>query len=143
MTTPVTAQGPGLQGTSAQQGYPPGFPIPLGIEQYFGQPQQSGSPQLYGGFPQQYGSPQYGFPQQSQFGGQQGPVQQIVQSLVSQLLPVAHQVILPQVLATAMQQIPLQLQQLGAQQVAWQLGQQMGWQQPQFAQQGRAYPGGF
>jgi hypothetical protein len=142
MTTPVTAQGPGLQGMSTQQGTTPSFPPPLGIEQYFGQPQQFGSPQLYGGFPQQFGSPQYGFPHQSQFAGQQGPVQQIVQSLVSQLLPIAHQVILPQVLATAMQQIPLHLQQLVTQQVAWQLGQQMSWQQPS-GQQGRPFPGIF
>jgi hypothetical protein len=45
-----------------------------------------------------------------------------------------------------MQQIPIHLQQLVAQQAAWQLGQQQGWQQPQFAQQGPfgyPYPGSF
>src|SRR6266480_2954899 len=91
MTTPVTAQGPAVQGISMQQ---QGFPPPLGIEQYLGQPQQfGGSPQQYGGSPQQsYMQPQ--FP-----GQQQLPVQQIVTSLVSQLLPIAQQVILPQVVA--------------------------------------------
>lgn len=130
MTTPVTAQGSAAQGMSPQQhGYTPGFPPPLGLEQYLGQPQQ------YAGFPQ---------------------IQQIVQSLVSQLLPVAQQIILPQVVATAAQQIPVHLQQLVAQQVTWQLAQQggwqqpypgqMGWLQPQFAQQGQfghSYPGSF
>src|SRR5215472_4232266 len=157
MTTPVTTQSPVSQGISPQQqGYPLGFPPSLGIEQYLGQPQQ------YGGFPQQYAS----LPQQShmqgQFPGQQPfgqlPIQQIVQSLVSQLLPIAQQVILPQVVATATQQIPMHLQQLVAQQVNWQLaqqggwhqnlGQQAGWQQPPFAQQGqsqfgRPNPGSF
>ena len=130
MTTPVTAQGPAIQGMSTQQqGYTPSFPAPLGIEQYLGQPQQ------YGGFPQQSYT-------QSQFPGQQPQVQQIAQSLLTQLLPIAHQVILPQVLTTAMQQIPMHLQQLVAQvaqQVSWQqpqVGQQGGWQQPQFGQQG-------
>ena len=116
MTTPVTAQGPAVQGISMQQ---QGFPPPLGIEQYLGQPQQ------YGGFPQQsYMQPQ--FP-----GQQQLPVQQIVTSLVSQLLPIAQQVILPQVVATATQQIPWHLQQLIVQQL-----QQMAWQ-PQFGQGGQ------
>src|SRR6266516_2989507 len=132
MTTPVTAQGSAVQGMSTQQGYAPGFPPPLGIEQYLGQPQQ------YGGFPQSWGAPQQfmggfsqpygGTPQQSYM---QPQFQQIVQALVSQLLPIAQQVILPQVVATATQQIPQHLQQL----VAWQLSQQAGWQQP-FTQQG-------
>jgi hypothetical protein len=134
MTTPVTAQGPAIQGMSTQQqGYAPGFPPPLGIEQYLGQPQQSG------GFPQQ-------FPMQAQFPGQQFPwqqqlpAQQLVQSLVSQLLPIAQQVILPHVVATATQQIPQYLQQLVA--------QQLGWQQQQFGQAGqnsfgRPYQGSF
>src|SRR6266702_6949624 len=158
MTTPVTAQGPAVQGMSTQQGYAPGFPPPLGIEQYLGQPQQ------YGGFPQSWGAPQQfmgGFPQpyggtpqqsymQPQFpgqqllSGQQLPIQQIVQALVSQLLPIAQQVILPQVVATATQQIPQHLQQL----VSQQLSQQAGWQQPQFGLQGQnpfggPFPGSF
>ncbi len=56
---------------------------------------------------------------------------------MSQLLPLAHQVIVPQVLAIAMQQIPLHLQQLVAQQLRWELTQQAGWQQPQFGQAGQ------
>jgi hypothetical protein len=150
MTTPVTAQGPAFLGMSTtQQGYAPGFPPPLGLEQYFGQPQQ------YGGFPAWYGSPQQ-FPMQSQFPGMQSqfpgqqlfgqhhaPIQQIVPALVSQLLPIAQQVILPQVVATAAQQIPWYLQQLVTQQLTSQQSQfgqvgQVG--QNQF---GRPYPGIF
>jgi hypothetical protein len=132
--------------STQQQGYAPGFPPPLGIEQYLGQPQQ------YGGFPQSWGSPQQstgGFPNQyggawqqshvpSQFPGQQQlPIQQIVQALVSQLLPIAQQVILPQVVAIATQQIPQHLQQF----VAQQLSQQAGWQ-PRFGLQGQNPFGG-
>src|SRR5262249_28509411 len=118
MTTPVTAQSPAFQGMSTQQGYAPSFPAPLGIRQYLGQPQQFGGlAQQHVGFPQQsYMQSQFPgqqFPGQQQIPGQQQfQVQQIVQSLLTQLLPIAHQVILPQVLATAMQQIPIHLQQL-------------------------------
>ena len=140
MTTPVTAQGPAIQGMSTQQqGYAPGFPPPLGIEQYLGQPQQQylGQPQQqYLGQPQQYGGSPQQFPMQAQFPGQQQvpwqhqvPAQQLVQSLVSQLLPIAQQVILPQVVAIATQQIPQYLQQIVA--------QQLGWQQQQFGQAGQ------
>jgi hypothetical protein len=145
MTSPVAAQNPSIQGMSSQQqGYAPSFPVPLGIEQYLGQPQQ------YGGLTQQ-SYPQSQFPGQQQIPGQQQlQVQQIAQSLLTQLLPIAHQVILPHVLATAMQQIPMYLQQLCAQ-VAQQMstqqgfgqpgqqwgGQQGAWQQPQFAQPGQ------
>jgi hypothetical protein len=148
MTTPVTTQGPAIQGMPAQQGYAPGFPAPLGIEQYFGQPQQyGGQPPQYGGLPQQL-SMQTPYPGQQQFPGQQVfgqqvfgpqvPAQQIVTSLVSQLLPVAQQVILPQVVATATQQIPWHLQQLVTQQLAWQQQQSgLGGQSPF----GRPYQG--
>ena len=153
MTIPVTTQGPAAAGMPIQQqGYTPGFPAPLGIEQYLGQPQQyAGFPQQYGGLQPFYRQPQ--FPGQQLSAQQQGPVQQIVQSLVNQLLPIAHQVILPQVLATAMQQIPIHLQQLVGQQAAWQVAQQlpfglMGWQQLPFGQLGqtpfgRPYHGAF
>lgn len=147
MTTPLTAQGPALHGMpTQQQGYAPGFPAPLGMEQYLGTPQQQ-----YGSFPQYSAFPQTGFAQ-SQFGGQQVPIQQVIQSLVSQLLPIAQQVILPQVVATATQQISAQLAQIVAQQVNTQLAQQGGWsagaQLPPFAQNnwgqpGRPYPGIF
>jgi hypothetical protein len=139
MTTPVTAQGPAIQGMSTQQqSYAPGFPPPLGIEQYLGQPQQHGGFPQYG-FPQSWGSPHQftgGFSGSQQLTAQPPPIQQVVQALMSQLLPIAHQVILPQVVATATQQIPQYLQQLVAQQVAWQLSQQAGWQQVQYGQQG-------
>lgn len=168
MTTPATAQRPASQGMSTPQpGYAPGFPAPLGIEQWLSQPQQYGGFPQYG-FPQHWGSPQQstgGFPSQyggtdqqwhmqtqfpglQQLAGQQLPMQQIVQVLVSQLLPIAQQVILPQVVATATQQIPYYLQQLVTQQVTSQLGQQAGWQQPQFGMQsqnpfGRPYQASF
>lgn len=120
MTTPVATHGPTMQGTLSQQGFTQGFPASLGIEQYLGQPQN------YGGFPQQSHT-------QSQF---QSQFPQIVQSLVSQLLPIAQQVILPQVTATAIQQIQVYLHQLVTQQVNSQFGQPGGWQQPQFGQLG-------
>jgi hypothetical protein len=160
MTTPATAQGPAVQGMSTQQGYTTGFPIPLGIEQYIGQPppyggfpQSWGFPQqITGGFPQQFGGAAQQTPMQSQFPGQQFAahqlsMQQMVQALASQLLPIAQQVILPQVVATALQQIPHQLQQIVAQQVTWQLSQQQGWQ-PRFGPQsqgpfGQPYQGSF
>lgn len=166
MTSPVTTQGPAIYGMSTpQQGYAPGFPPPLGIEQYLGQPQQYGGfPTQSGGSPMWYGSPQqfsaqsqfpgqqmqsqfpgqqqpfgqYG--QSQQFGQQQFPIQQIVTSLVSQLLPIAQQVILPQVVATAMQQIPWHLQQLVTQQLA---GQQPQFGQPGQSPFGRPYQGTF
>ncbi len=143
MTTPVTAQGPAVQGMSTQQGYAPGFPPPLGVEQYLGQPQQyrfpqfwGSPPQFMGGEPQQNGGALHQSYMQSQFPGlqqfsgqqlpaaQQFPFQQIVPVLVGQLLPIAQQVILPQVVAIATQQIAQHVQQLVHQQVAWQLSQQ-------------------
>ena len=131
MTTPVTTQGPAMQGMPSQQGYMPGFPAPLGIEQYLGQQQP------YGGSTQQsYMQPQ--FPG-TQLPGQQNQIHQIVQPLVSQLLPIAQQVILPQVVATAVQQIQVYLHQFVTQQLNSQFGQQ-GWQQPQFGQQGWQQP---
>jgi hypothetical protein len=148
MTTPVTTQGPAIQGMSTpQQGYAPGFPPPLGLEQYLGQPQQYGGffPQ-YGGFPAWSGSPQQ-FSMQPYFPGQVQPagphhtaIQQVIPTLVSQLLPIAQQVILPQVVATATQQIPWYLQQL--------VTQQLTGQQPQFGHMGqtsfgRPYAGTF
>jgi hypothetical protein len=148
MTTPVITQGPAIQGMSTpQQGYAPGFPPPLGLEQYFGQPQQYGGfyPQ-YGGFPAWSGSPQQfsmqpHYPGQAQlFGQHHVPIQQIVPSLVSQLLPIAQQVILPQVVATATQQIPWYLQQLVTQQLAGQQPQFGAMSQTSF---GRPYAGTF
>jgi hypothetical protein len=100
MTTPITTQSPSMQGMSTHQGFTPGFPAPLGVEQYLGQPQLSGG----------------------------------ITPLVSQLLPIAQQVILPAVMATAIEQIQVYLYQLVAQQVP-QSGQQNGQQSP-FGQQG-------
>jgi hypothetical protein len=112
MTTPVTTQGPGIQGMSTyQQGQVPGFPQPLGIEQSLGQ--------------------QYGWQQ---------PGQQVTGAVVSQLLPIAYQVILPQVLVTAMQQIQACLQQIAGH-LAVQYGQQLFGQQL-FGQQGQQQPFG-
>jgi hypothetical protein len=157
MTTPVTAQGHSVQGMP--QGYAPGFPPPIGIEQLFGQSQQPGGLPGFSqyGFAQPYGStgqqPYMPYPLAGQqFGGQQFggqppftaqsvPMQQIIQALVSQLLPTAQQVILPQVVATATQQIPQHLHQLVTQQVAWQLSQQASWPQSPFGQSPFGQPG--
>lgn len=144
MTAPTITptQGMAGQGASAPQqgpGQAPGFPAPLGIEQYLGLPQQ------YPQYLQQY--PQY----------PQYQVQQVVQQLVAQILPMAQQVVLPQVVAAASQQIHQQLQQLVAQYVSGQphggLGSQSmagGGQPPftgqygsPFGQAGRPFVGGF
>jgi hypothetical protein len=94
MTSPLTAQGPGTQ---AMHQTP--FPVPFGLEQYPGQ--------------QQWGGQQ--FPGQL-FGGQQLPGQQFQgggqQQIVAQLLPIAYQAILPQVIATATQQVHQYVQYL-------------------------------
>lgn len=127
MTTPVTAQGPAVQGMPAP-GYPPGFPPPLGIEQYLGPDRP------YGGFPQQSFLPAQ-FPGWQQLFGQQSQIHPAAQSLAAQLLPIAQQVILPQVVAAAVAQIQVHLHQLVAQQASWQLAQQSGWQQQPYLNQ--------
>ena len=121
MTTPIATQGPGTQGMQQAP-----FPPPFGLEQYLG-------PQFGG---QQYGQPQFGgqqsggqqFPGQqygaSQFQGQQHGGQQ---QMVAQLLPLAYQAILPQVIATAAQQIQQHVQYLVTQQLGgWGQGRQWG-----------------
>ena len=111
------------QGTSAmQQGQVPGFPVPLGIEQYLGLPQMgAGTQQPYPGSQQ---------PNQQQY-----QVHQVVQHLAAQILPVAHQIILPQVVAAASQQLHQHLQQLVTQYLAQYAGGQAygGWGGQQFS----------
>jgi hypothetical protein len=153
-TQGLTAQG--LAGS--QQGtFTPGFPPAIGAEQYLGTTQQYGFPAQ--GWPQ----PPYGMqapyaqspwgPGQAQFGGQTPPgfgqgtgqvpqqqIQQVFQQLIGQILPVAQQVILPQVIALAVQQVQQQVQQLAAQLVLPQLtGQQHPWMS-QAGQFSRPYP---
>jgi hypothetical protein len=112
MTTPTTMYNP--QAT---------FPSPLGLEQYLGLQ----SP--YGG-QSQFPGTQYGG--QSQFPGTQYGSPQ-VQQVLAQILPIAYQIVLPQVVAVATQHIQHQLHQLVQQQIGQQygsqFGQQSGWQQ--------------
>jgi hypothetical protein len=131
--------GPGLAtGIPAQQGtfgpgfgfVSPGFPPPIGAEQAFGLP-----------------SP-YGI--QAQPGYQQPlpgavPYLQAVQQLAAQVVPIAQQAILPQVIAVAMQQVHQQLPQLIAQLSgpmagAGQWPYQLGWQAPAMGLFGQARP---
>jgi hypothetical protein len=76
------------------------FPPSFGLEQYLGP--QWGGQQLPG----------------QTFGGQQSPGQTFggQQQMVAQLLPIAYQAILPQVVATAAQQIQQYVQYLASQQ---------------------------
>jgi hypothetical protein len=141
-TQGLTAQG--LAGS--QQGtFTPGFPPAIGPEQYLGTTQQYGFPGQ--GWPQApYGiQPPYGQPPwssgQGQFGGQGQPgfgqgtgqlpqhqIEQVFQQFIGQILPMAQQVILPQVIALAVQQVQQQVQQLVTQLVLPQLtGQQHPW----------------
>jgi hypothetical protein len=141
-TQGLTAQGLAGSGILPQQGtYTPGFPPAIGAEQY------QGTAQLYGfptpGWPQgPYGmQASYGqnpwSPFQGQFGGQappglgQVPQQQAFGQLIGQILPIAQQMILPQVIAMAVQQVQQQVQQLATQLLQAQLtGQQPTWVHP-------------
>jgi hypothetical protein len=138
-TQGLTAQGLAGSGILPQQGtVTPGFPSPIGAEQYLGTTQQYG-------FPQQHWYPypqQQGFPQQHEFPQQQGFPQQgqQVSQLVGQILPIAQQMILPQVIALAAQQIQQHVQQLVTQLAVPQL---TGQQQPMWPGAGqftRPYP---
>ncbi len=119
----MTAAIPGFNPTgaySAQQqpmhqqgGFTPGFGSPIGAEQQYGLQQQHGSA----------GQNLFQSPQ--------------VQQLVSQIVQIAQQTILPQVVGLAVQQIQQQVTQLVAQQLAAQqfAGQQFAGQQPYPGQQ--------
>jgi len=127
----LTPQGLFGSGIPSQQGtFTPGFPPPIGVEQYLGTTQQLGYPAQgwqqmpygmqapYGQFPWstaqgQFGTqmpPGFGQPTAGQWPQQQ--IQQVVQQLLGQILPVAQQMILPQVIALAVQQIQQHVQQL-------------------------------
>jgi hypothetical protein len=143
----VTAQGLFPQGVTPQGiGSQPGsfgfaFPAPIGAEQFFGIPQALGWQQptwqqpAYAGpspyaMPVPYGQPSWVQPQQAQ---------QVIGQLVWQILPVAQQMILPQILAMGVQVV----QQLIAQMVVPQLLGQPFWTQPAapFASGLRPYAG--
>jgi hypothetical protein len=129
-TQGLTAQGLPGSGMPSQPGsFSPGFPPPIGAEQYFGIPYQPsfqpyGGPQATYGMQAPHGQP--GSLVQSPYGsqallgfqqpnaGQVSPqqVQQLIQQLVGQILPIAQQVILPQVIAQAVQMIQQHAQQL-------------------------------
>lgn len=110
-TQGFTAQGafPGQQGL-----FGPGFPTPPGTEQLFGGQQPYSAPSPYGQ-PSPYGHQQW--PQnQASYGSQapSGGVQQIIAQL-AQLIATAQQVIVPQAVGLAVQQVCQQLPQLIAQ----------------------------
>lgn len=143
----ITAPGlgaPGLASTGIglQQGPGPAFPTPIGAEQFFGAGQQYGSqssfwPQAPYGMQDPYGRPAAGhvMPQE---------VQQLVSQLTGQILPVAEQIVLPRVIAIAVQLVQQQVQQLMTHvSVPQTTGQYPGpapqWQQPFWGQQ----PSGF
>jgi hypothetical protein len=158
-TQGLTAQGLAGSGIPSQQGsFSPGFPPPIGAEQYFGTPYPYGF-QPYAWPQATYGIQPYGplSPVQSPYGnqaptgfqqpstGQVAPqqVQQLIQQLVGQVLPIAQQMILPQVIAQAVQLVQQQAQQLITQLAAPQLmGQQpfpaQAWQ-PFWSQGARPY----
>jgi hypothetical protein len=140
-TQGLTAPGLAGSGFLPQQGtYTLGLPPAIGTEQYQGTAQPYGFPTP--GWPQgPYGMQAYGqnpwTPFQAQFGGQappwfgQVPQQQAFGQLIGQILPIAQQMILPQVIAMAVQQVQQHVQQLAAQLVQPQLtGQQPTWIYP-------------
>jgi hypothetical protein len=143
-TQGLTAQGLAGSGIPSQQGsFSPGFPPPIGAEQYFGIPYQPSF--------QPYWSPQATYGMQPPYGQQPGPVQnpygvqtpswfqqfppqqvqQLIQQLVGQILPIAQQMILPQVIAQA---VPL-VQQHTLQLISQLAVPQLTGQQPFSAQQ--------
>jgi hypothetical protein len=105
-TQGLTAQGLAGSGIPSQQGsFSPELLPTIGADQYFGAAQQPNAGQVP--------------PQQ---------VQQLIQQLVGQILPVAQQMILPQVIAQAVQLVHQQTQQLITQLAVPQLtGQQPFW----------------
>jgi hypothetical protein len=138
----ITAPGLGAQvlaspGIGYQQGLSPGFPAPIGAEQFFGIGQHYGFqpsiwPQTSYGVPDLYSRPTAGqvMPQQAQ---------QLVSQLTGQILPVAEQIVLPQVIALAVQLVQQQVHQLMTQAaVPLITGQYPGmapqWQQPFWGQ---------
>jgi len=154
-TQGLAAQGLAGSGIPSPQGsFVPGFPPPIGAEHYFATPspygfQTYGWPQATYGMQPPYGQqpgpvqipyhsqPAFGFPPSA---GQYGPQQQqLIQQLVGQILPIAQQMILPQVIAQAVQLVQQQAQQLITQLAVPQLvGQQPSWAQqwqPFWAQQ--------
>jgi len=156
-TQGLTAQGLAGSGILPQQGtFTPGFPPAIGAEQYLGTGQQQygfqtpGWPQgpygmqvPYGQLPwspaqaQFGGQAQHGFGGQAQHGFGQEPQQQ-VQQLIGQILPIAQQMILPQVIALAVQQVQQHVQQLVTQLALPQLtGQQPPWTSPGAGQGGQ------
>jgi hypothetical protein len=144
-TQGFTAQG--LGASPAQQGlFGAGFSPPIGAEQLFGVPQQSGAQPPYS-TQSPYGYQQW--PQtQPPHGAQTASIgaQQVIQQL-AQLIATAQQIIVPQAVGLAVQQVSQQLPQLVAQLATQQFtgqqpagqqfaGQAMGpWGQQPWAQQ--------
>jgi len=144
----ITAPGLGAPGLASpgigyQQGFSPGFPTPIGAEQFFGGGQHYGVqpsfwPQAPYGIQDLYGraaATGHVMPQQ---------VQQLVSQLTGQILPVAEQIVLPQVIALAVQLVQQQVQQLMTHVAVPQISGQYPvpapqWQQPFWGQQPAAF----
>jgi hypothetical protein len=152
-TQGLTAQGLAGSGIPSQPGsFSPGFPPPVGAEQYFGIPYQPSFQIPYQPSFQPYGWPQATYGMQSAYGqpsglvqspygmfqqpnaGQVSPqqVQQLIQQLVGQILPIAQQMILPQVIAQAVQMVQQHAQQLITQLAVPQLTGQQPFSAPQW-----------
>lgn len=142
-TQGLTSQGLAASGIGSQQPFGPGFPQAMGTEQLGGIPpygimptwlaqtqpmtqMPQGVQAPFGGQSPFGGQTQFGgqspFAGQAQFGAQwpygQPWTQQVppvVQQLAAQILPIAQQVILPQVIIAAIQQIQQHVTQLVAQ----------------------------
>ena len=154
----ITAPGLGAPGLASpgigyQQGLGPAFPTPIGAEQFLGFGQHYGfQPSLWPQGP--YGGQDvYTRPAAGQVMPQQ--VQQLVSQLTGQILPVAEQIVLPQVIALAVQLVQQHVQQLMTQVSVPQIMGQYNvpvphWQQSFWGQQPaafgpavRSYPGPF
>ena len=143
----ITAPGLGAPalaspGIGYHQGVSPGFPAPIGAEQFFGVGQHYGfQPSFWPQTP--YGVPDpYGRPTAAQVMPQQA--QQLVSQLTGQILPVAEQIVLPQVIALAVHLVQQQVHQLMTQAaVPLIIGQYAGmapqWQQPFWGQPPSAF----
>jgi len=163
----LSPQGLTALGIGSQPGpFSPAFPAPIGAEQFLGIPQGYGSQQptwqppypgqgSYGTPTPHYGQVPFvpaqtgytpfgytpsGFPQQSGGGAQPQQVQHLIDQLAGQILPVAQQMILPQVISMVVQMVQQLVTQLAVQQL---IGQPFSAQQaaPWSAPSPRPYAG--
>lgn len=133
----LTAQGLAGSGILPQQGtFTPGFPPSIGAEQYLGTVQQQygfptpGWQQGPYGMQAPYGQAPPGFGQWTAGQVPQQQVQQDFLQLIGQILPIAQQMILPQVIALALQQVQQHVHQLVTQLAVPQFTGQQPWMTP-------------